>query len=216
MACIGAVKLAATATCTSAAQAAWAVSASRSAVSDWMKRADTVKFPVDRDGGLLSYKLFLVHPRQHHADRPLGVVGQRQAVFAAVDEIEVEAGALQHRRQARRHVVVAAQGEMQPGPAAAQAIQRGVVEEPEFRRGISDVAKGFARDHASSSSSSSANLVRLLASTPRIFASHGGGASRIDCRRAMTSRAGPVCGYFIGCTPARTILAAAGPPTDCT
>lgn len=30
------------------------------------------------------YALLLIHPRQHHADRQLGIVGQRQAVFAAV------------------------------------------------------------------------------------------------------------------------------------
>src|SRR5574340_1567248 len=57
MTCIGAVRLAATATCTSAAKATCAVSASRSAVSDLMKRAGTAIFLVDCDGSRVAFYL---------------------------------------------------------------------------------------------------------------------------------------------------------------
>src|SRR5574340_1463579 len=97
MTCIGAVKLAATATCTSAATAPCAISASRSAVSDLTKRAGTAIFLVDCDGSrvdLLPDPLCRVHPParwpvgearmakkygwRNHRDNPLSSPAKRQ------------------------------------------------------------------------------------------------------------------------------------------
>ena len=56
-------------------------------------------------------QLHRVGPGDDDADGHVRVVGQAEAVLAAIDQVEIETTAFGDRRQACRHIVIGAHGE---------------------------------------------------------------------------------------------------------
>src|SRR6185369_7028836 len=127
----------------------------------------------------------------------------------ARNQVELVLIDFQDGLEARVDVVGRALAEVNLGKAGAQEggsrIEAG---------GFGNLGDDFGRDHASSSSSSTSYLASEAAGRPMMRASQGGGLNKAPCSSARMSRTGPPLGFFSGWTPARTTLAAAGPPID--